>query len=58
MAECKSCGEEGDELVAGKVDGKSKRVCESCAEQLSEQEAIKEDSEATVQNMMGFKGRR
>lgn len=41
-----------------KVDGKTKRLCESCAEQESESEAIKQDSEAVVQNMMGFKGRR
>lgn len=58
MAACKSCGEEADELVSVKVSGKTKRLCESCAEQVREQEAIAEDSEAVVQNMMGFKGRR
>lgn len=41
-----------------KVNGKTKRLCESCADQENESEAIKQDSEAVVQNMMGFKGRR
>jgi hypothetical protein len=58
VPECKSCGDEADELVTVKVNGKNKRLCEGCAEQVNEQEAIKEDSEAVVQNMMGFKGRR
>jgi protein-arginine kinase activator protein McsA len=58
VAVCKSCGEEAEELVTVNVNGKNKRLCESCAEQLNEEEAIKEASEAVVQNMMGFKGRR
>jgi ribosome-binding protein aMBF1 (putative translation factor) len=58
MPQCKSCGEDADELVSVKVNGKTKRVCESCAERENEQEAIRQDSEAVVQNMMGFKGRR
>jgi ribosome-binding protein aMBF1 (putative translation factor) len=58
VPQCKSCGEEAEELVSVKVDGKTKRLCESCAEQQGEEEAIKQDSEAVVQNMMGFKGRR
>ena len=58
MPQCKACGEEVDELVSVKVSGKTKRLCESCAEQENQSEAIKEESEAVVQNMMGFKGRR
>jgi ribosome-binding protein aMBF1 (putative translation factor) len=58
VPQCKSCGEEVDELVAIKVDGKTKRLCESCADQQNERETIQQDSEAVVQNMMGFKGRR
>jgi ribosome-binding protein aMBF1 (putative translation factor) len=58
VPQCKSCGEEADELVTVSVDGKKQRLCEGCAELANEQEAIKEDSEAVVQNMMGFKGRR
>lgn len=55
---CKSCGEDADELVQVEVNGRKKRVCESCAEQANEQESIAQESEAVVQNMMGFKGRR
>lgn len=58
MPQCKSCGEDVDELVQVEIDGRKKRVCESCAEQVNEQQAIAEDSEAAVQNMMGFRGRR
>ncbi len=40
------------------VGGRRKRVCEDCADELREQEEIAEESEAVVQGMMGFKGRR
>jgi len=55
---CKMCEEEVDELVAVKVSGRTKKVCEDCADELREQEDIAEESEAVVQQMMGFKGRR
>lgn len=58
VPECKSCGEEVDELVSIKVNGKTKRLCEGCADQENAEQAIKQESEAVVQNMMGFKGRR
>jgi ribosome-binding protein aMBF1 (putative translation factor) len=58
MPICKGCGEEVEELVTVKVDGKSKKLCEDCAETSAEKEAVAEESEAVVQNMMGFKGRR
>jgi hypothetical protein len=58
MAVCKSCGDEVDELVSVSVAGKTKKLCESCAEEARESDAIAEESEAVVQNMMGFKGRR
>ncbi|HVW27619.1 MAG TPA: hypothetical protein VHC69_19775 [Polyangiaceae bacterium] len=58
MAICKGCGEEVDELVSVKVQGKTKKLCEDCAEKAAEQDAVAEESEAVVQNMMGFKGRR
>jgi hypothetical protein len=41
-----------------KAGGKSKKLCESCAEEAAEQDAVAQESEAVVQNMMGFKGRR
>jgi hypothetical protein len=58
MAVCKKCGEEADTLVSAKIDGKSKKVCEDCADRAREESEVAEASEAVVQNMMGFKGRR
>jgi hypothetical protein len=58
MAACKSCGEEADELVSVKVGGKTKKVCADCAERLEAEEAVGQESEAAVQRMMDFKGRR
>jgi hypothetical protein len=58
MPTCKSCGEEAEALVTVKVDGKSKKMCEECADRAREQDEIAEQSEAVVQGMMGFKGRR
>jgi len=58
MAVCKSCGEEVDELVAVQVAGKAKKLCSDCAERAEEEAAVGEESEAAVQRMMEFKGRR
>jgi ribosome-binding protein aMBF1 (putative translation factor) len=58
MPVCKQCQEEVDELVTVKVSGRKRKVCEDCAERLQEEDAIAEESEAVVQNMMGFRGRR
>lgn len=58
MATCKECGEQADELTTVKVDGRNKRLCEDCLEIFEEQTEIAEESEAVVQQMMGFKGRR
>ena len=58
MAICKQCGSEVEELKSVKVDGKKKKMCEDCADRAAEQGAIAEESEAVVQGMMGFKGRR
>lgn len=58
MPTCKGCGEEADELLSVKIAGKTKKLCESCADEAKQSEAILEESEAVVQNMMGFKGRR
>jgi hypothetical protein len=55
---CKSCGDEVDELVSVSVNGKTKKMCESCADEARESDAIAEESEAVVQKMMDFKGRR
>jgi hypothetical protein len=58
MATCKECDNEVDALVSIKVGGKAKKMCEDCADRKREEGAIAEESEAVVQNMMGFKGRR
>lgn len=58
MATCKECGNEVEELKAVKVGGKKKKMCEDCADRVAEEGAVAEESEAVVQNMMGFKGRR
>jgi len=58
MPECKSCGNEVDKLVATKVEGKCKKMCEDCADRAREEGEIAEESEGAVQRMMGFKGRR
>lgn len=58
MPLCKSCENEVDELVVVKVQGKSKKVCEDCADRAREEAEVAEASESVVQGMMGFKGRR
>jgi hypothetical protein len=58
MPICKGCGEDADELVAVSVNGKTKKLCEDCADRANEQNEIAEASESVVQDMMGFKGRR
>jgi ribosome-binding protein aMBF1 (putative translation factor) len=58
MPTCKGCDSEVDALVSVKVDGKSKKLCEDCADRAREQAEIAEASESVVQGMMGFKGRR
>jgi hypothetical protein len=58
MAICKGCGDDVEELVSVKVQGKTKKLCEECSDKAAEQDAVAEESEAVVQNMMGFKGRR
>ena len=58
MPTCKVCDDEVDRLVSVKVDGKAKKMCEDCADRAREQAEVAEASEAVVQGMMGFKGRR
>jgi ribosome-binding protein aMBF1 (putative translation factor) len=58
MPTCKSCGDEVETLVAVKVDGKTKKLCEDCADRAREESEVAEASESVVQGMMGFKGRR
>ncbi len=58
MATCRECNDEVEKLVSVKVAGKAKKMCEDCADRARENDEIAEQSEAVVQQMMGFKGRR
>ena len=58
MPMCKGCDNEVDRLVSVKVDGKTKKLCEDCADRAREEAEVAEQSESVVQGMMGFKGRR
>jgi hypothetical protein len=58
MPTCKECDNEVDRVVSVKVAGKSKKMCEDCADRAREEAQVAEESESVVQNMMGFKGRR
>lgn len=58
MPICKQCGEDVDELLTTKIAGKKQRVCEQCAEEAAQDEQLAQESEAVVQQMMGFQGRR
>jgi ribosome-binding protein aMBF1 (putative translation factor) len=58
MPECRECGDEVDELFNVKVEGRKMKLCEDCADRAREEAEIAEESEAVVQQMMGFKGRR
>ncbi len=58
MPTCAVCKEDVEQLKSVKVSGKAKKMCEDCADRAEESAAIAEESEAVVQGMMGFKGRR
>ena len=58
MATCKGCGEDVDELVRVEVAGRAKKLCSDCAERAAEEQAVGEESEAVVQRMMEYKGKR
>lgn len=58
MPTCKGCGEDVDELRSVKVEGRTKKLCEGCADEAEATETVARESEAVVQGMMGFKGRR
>ena len=55
---CRECGDEIEEVHKVKVDGRWWKLCEDCADRIREELEIAEESEAVVQDMMGFKGRR
>lgn len=58
MPTCRECENEVEALKTVKVGGKKKKMCEDCADRAAQDEAVAEESEAVVQQMMGYKGRR
>ncbi len=55
--ECQACGEEVDEIVVVKVRRKKLKLCEDCAELRQEQEALAEEAEGAMRDMMEYTGR-
>ena len=58
MPKCRECGDEVDEVYRVRVEGRIQRLCEDCADRVREEMEIAEESEAVIQEMMGYKGRR
>jgi ribosome-binding protein aMBF1 (putative translation factor) len=58
MPECRECKDEVEKLVTVKVAGKSRKVCEDCADRLREEGEIAEASESVIPGMLGYKGGR
>ncbi len=58
MPICRECEDEVDELFSIKVEGRRRKLCEDCADRAREEAEIAEESEAVMQDMMGYKGRR
>ncbi len=58
MPTCRECQDEVAKLVSVKVDGKKVKLCADCVDRAREAGELAEASEAAMQNMMGFKGRR
>jgi len=58
MPICRECEDDVDELVRLEVGRKTLKLCEDCADRMREEMEIAEESEAVIQRMMGFEGRR
>ena len=58
MPMCKECESEVDRLVSVKVAGKSRKMCEDCADRARENAEVAEASEEAIRSMMGYKGNR
>ena len=58
MARCRECGEDVDELVAVKVDGKTKKVCEDCVDEIEAQGEVEDAAFDAMRGMMEYKGKR
>jgi hypothetical protein len=58
MPICRECQDEVEKLVTVKVGGKARKLCPDCADRAREEADVAEASEAVIQGMMGYKGRR
>ena len=58
MPTCRECKDEVETLKVVMSGGKKVKLCEDCAERLEQEGQVAEESEAVVQQMMGFTGRR
>ncbi len=54
---CKECKDEVDELVPVKVNGRTRKLCETCVEMLEEQGEIAAGALDAMREMMEYKGR-
>lgn len=57
MPICKSCHEQVDEVQTVTVAGRNKKLCEDCAAEAADAEALGEAAESAMQGMMEYKGR-
>jgi hypothetical protein len=59
MPTCKECdSDDVPRLVTVKIAGKSRKLCEDCADRVREDAEVAEAGESVMQGMMGYKGRR
>jgi hypothetical protein len=58
MPICAECKDEVEKVLAVKAGGKTRKLCEDCADRAREAAEIGEASERVMQDMMGYKGRR
>ena len=55
---CKQCGEETDQLVKARSEGKVVKVCEDCADRLAQDAEIGREAEGVIGRAMEYKGGR
>ena len=53
---CQDCGEDADEIVRVKVERKTLKLCEECAEIRVEEGEIAEGALSAMRDMMEYKG--
>ena len=58
MPTCRECQDEVEKLYSVKVAGKAMKLCQDCADRAREENDVARESEAVIQGMMGYKGRR